>query len=92
MGFLLLALTKKALGDPDWFELVTLIFSIGVWFVLLLATAQRLHDLDKSAWWILVCMIPHGTLCVVLVGVLKKGTRGNNTYGPPDFRELNIQP
>jgi uncharacterized membrane protein YhaH (DUF805 family) len=38
-------------------------------------TARRLHDLDKSAWWILMYFFVWGTF-------FWKGTTGPNRHGP----------
>jgi uncharacterized membrane protein YhaH (DUF805 family) len=45
--------------------------------------AKRLHDQDKSAWWMLIAFIPivGGLALLVMLGFLK-GTSGQNKYGP----------
>jgi len=44
---------------------------------------RRLHDLNKSGWWLLL----HFAVCigslVLLVWFCTEGTRGKNDYGPP---------
>ena len=48
----------------------------------LAVTARRLHDTNRSAWWILVNIIPYvGGLVLVVLCVLS-GTSGPNRYGP----------
>ena len=42
---------------------------------------RRLHDVDKSGWWLLVNFIPFGVF-VILYFQLLKGTAGDNKYGP----------
>lgn len=43
--------------------------------------AKRLHDLNKSAWWSLLCLVPYvGGLLLLTLG-LPRGTRGRNEYG-----------
>jgi uncharacterized membrane protein YhaH (DUF805 family) len=52
------------------------------WPMLALQT-KRWHDRDKSAWWLLVNLIPYVGVIWVLVecGVLR-GTTGANRFGP----------
>jgi len=41
---------------------------------------RRLHDSDKSGWWLLIGLIPFGGL-VLLVFYILEGTAGPNQYG-----------
>ena len=47
----------------------------------LAVTIRRLHDQDKSGWWLLISFIPFGGL-VLLVFMFIDGTPGENEYGP----------
>lgn len=51
--------------------------------------ARRYHDLDKSAWWLALILIPVvGALwCCIELGI-RRGTQGDNRYGtdPRDNR------
>lgn len=47
----------------------------------LAVTVRRLHDQDKSGWWILINFIPLGGI-VLLVFMCLEGTSGTNQYGP----------
>ena len=55
---------------------------IAIWPGLAIS-AKRWHDRDKSAWWILIGLIPiiGGIWTLVELGFLK-GTDGANRYGP----------
>ena len=44
-----------------------------------LAAIQRTHDMDWSAWMLLLALIPF----VALIWVFKPGTRGANRFGAP---------
>jgi uncharacterized membrane protein YhaH (DUF805 family) len=51
---------------------------------MLAVTSRRLHDTDRSAWWILVFAIPVAEL-VVLFLCAQRGRPEPNRYGPaPD--------
>ena len=42
---------------------------------------RRLHDTDKSGWWLLIGLIPFGGI-VLLVFYIMEGTAGPNQFGP----------
>jgi uncharacterized membrane protein YhaH (DUF805 family) len=44
---------------------------------------RRLHDIDRSGWWILIGLIPLIGFIVLLVFYLREGDAGENKYGPP---------
>ena len=44
--------------------------------------ARRLHDLDKSGWWLLLGIIPIANF-VLIYWQCNVGTEGQNKYGPP---------
>lgn len=46
--------------------------------------AKRWHDVDKSAWWILIGLVPvvGGLIALVFNGFIA-GTPGANRFGPP---------
>jgi len=44
-------------------------------------SARRLHDLDRTAWWLLIALTGIG-LIVLLVFDCIKGTAGPNRFGP----------
>ena len=43
---------------------------------------RRLHDVNRSAWWILIGLIPLLGSIVLLVFLVTEGTRGDNGHGP----------
>ena len=43
---------------------------------------RRLHDANRSAWWILIGLIPLVGSIVLLVFLVTEGTRGENDHGP----------
>ncbi|HEY9216506.1 MAG TPA: DUF805 domain-containing protein [Phenylobacterium sp.] len=43
---------------------------------------RRLHDTDRSAWWLLISLIPFVGGVVLLVFSVLDGTPGPNKYGP----------
>jgi uncharacterized membrane protein YhaH (DUF805 family) len=44
---------------------------------------RRLHDIDKSGWWILILLIPIVGFVLWLIWFTREGDAGENQYGPP---------
>jgi uncharacterized membrane protein YhaH (DUF805 family) len=57
------------------YALAVLLPSLGV-------SVRRLHDTDRSGWWLLIGLIPFIGGIVLLVFFVLPGTRGPNRYGP----------
>jgi len=51
---------------------------------------RRMHDLDKSGWWILILFIPLIGAIWMLVLLCTEGTRGPNRFGP-DPKGADVQ-
>ncbi|MEE4276420.1 MAG: DUF805 domain-containing protein [Thermoleophilia bacterium] len=56
------------------------IYSLAVLIPSIAVTVRRLHDTERSGWWILLSFVPFGVI-VVLVFALIEGTAGPNKYG-----------
>ena len=46
---------------------------------------RRLHDTDRSGWWLLIGLIPLIGAIVLLVFFVSEGTRGANQYGDDPY-------
>ncbi|PVM86460.1 DUF805 domain-containing protein [Caulobacter endophyticus] len=69
-------------GNFDALGLVSLAFSLATFIPSLAVGFRRLHDTDRSAWWILIALIPLIGVIVLLVFYILPGTTGPNKYGP----------
>lgn len=45
-------------------------------------SVRRLHDTDRSGWWLLIGLIPLIGAIVLLVFMCSRGTAGPNRFGP----------
>jgi uncharacterized membrane protein YhaH (DUF805 family) len=45
-------------------------------------TIRRLHDHDRSGWWVLLALLPIVGALVLLFWYVSRGTIGANRYGP----------
>lgn len=57
------------------------ITALGLLVPSLAAAVRRLHDQDKSGWWLLLALVPLAGI-VILVFMFLEGTKGPNQYGP----------
>ncbi|WP_436642307.1 DUF805 domain-containing protein [Microbaculum sp. FT89] len=59
------------------------IVSLVLLYPSLAVGAKRWHDRDKSAWWLLIVLIPVvGALWYLIECGFLRGTEGENRYGP----------
>lgn len=80
-----LALIDTLLGTTTGvssFGILSGIYSLAVLIPTLAVTVRRLHDIDRTGWWILINLIPLIGTIVLLVFALTPGTPGSNRYGP----------
>jgi len=62
--------------------LLTAIYGLGVLIPSLAVSVRRLHDTDRSGWWLLVGLIPLIGVIVLLVFAIQEGQASQNQYGP----------
>ena len=43
---------------------------------------RRLHDTNRSGWWILIGLVPCVGFIILIVFYAMEGVRGDNQYGP----------
>ena len=53
---------------------------------------RRLHDTNRSAWWILIGLVPFAGAVVLLVFYLLPSTPGDNKYGPHPLADQGVDP
>ncbi|MDG4768408.1 DUF805 domain-containing protein [Solwaraspora sp. WMMD406] len=57
-------------------------FSLALLLPSLAVGVRRLHDTDRSGWWLLIALIPIVGAIVLLVFFVLDGTHGPNRFGP----------
>ena len=68
-------------SNDDFFGPIYMLYALAVFLPSLAVGIRRLHDTDRSGWWMLLCFIPLLGLGV-LVFLCLDGTRGPNRFGP----------
>jgi uncharacterized membrane protein YhaH (DUF805 family) len=59
---------------------VSLIAALALFLPSLAAAVRRLHDIDKSGWWLLLVLVPLAGL-VIIYFLCQRGTQGQNRFG-----------
>ena len=67
--------------DPQQ-NIITVIYIIALIIPGLAVAFRRLHDTDRSAWWILIGLVPLVGAIILIVFYCQEGTKGDNRFGP----------
>ena len=59
-----------------------LIYGLAVFVPSLAVAIRRLHDTDRSGWWMLIGLIPVIGAIVLIVFMVMDSTPGDNRFGP----------
>lgn len=66
----------------DMLGIVGILYGLAVLIPSLAVSVRRLHDIDKSGWWLLLSFIPLIGGLVLLLFFVQDGTPGPNKFGP----------
>lgn len=71
-------------GDPQSAASYGLLGLFGLALLIpnLAVSFRRLHDTNRSAWWLLIALIPFVGGLVLLIFMVLDGTPGENRFGP----------
>jgi uncharacterized membrane protein YhaH (DUF805 family) len=78
IGVLITAIIDGALGITVAYPL----FGLATFLPSLAVAVRRLHDIDRTSWWILLVLIPLVGAIVLIIWHCTKGTAGPNRFGP----------
>jgi uncharacterized membrane protein YhaH (DUF805 family) len=84
---LVAAIVDLALGFRETGPLATLL-SLAALLPWLAATCRRLHDVDRSGWWLFLWLIPVIGAIVIFVWNVMRGTRGPNRFGDDPLADV----
>ena len=73
-------------------SVTTAIFSLAVLLPGIAVAARRLHDVDRTGWWLLLAFVPVIGLIVLVIWFCTKGTDGSNRFGPDPLAGGGRQP
>ncbi len=69
------------------FGIVGILYSLAVLLPSLAVSVRRLHDTDRSGWWLLVALVPLIGSIALLVFMVQDSTTGRNQYGANPKKE-----
>jgi uncharacterized membrane protein YhaH (DUF805 family) len=58
-----------------------LLFALAILLTSIAVGVRRLHDTDRSGWWLLIAFVPIIGAIVLLVFFVLDSTPGDNKYG-----------
>ena len=75
---MVLGVVDYVLGTPG---IIGLIFALAILIPSIAVGVRRLHDTDRSGWWLLIAFIPIIGTIALLIFLLLNGTPGDNRFG-----------
>ena len=63
-------------------QVVTSLFGLATLLPNLAVAIRRLHDLDRTGWWIFIGLIPLVGWIILIIWYCTRGTAGPNRFGP----------
>ena len=69
---------------------LSMIAVLGLFIPQISVAVRRLHDIDRSGWWIWLSLIPLVGAIVLLIWNCSRGTEGNNKYGPNPLNPVPV--
>jgi len=77
------AVVDLALFEPKIIGPISGIFSLATFIPSLALAVRRLHDIDRSGWWVLLWLIPIIGAIILIVWACQPTAPQPNRYGPP---------
>ncbi len=81
LAIILLAILAGVIGAKVGTSLLGL-YTLAVLIPSLAVLVRRLHDTDRSGWWLLITLIPGIGPIVLLIFMLQGSQLNENQYGP----------
>jgi len=93
--FAVLVAIASAIVDHAMFPLVSTgpiegLTSLVLFLPGLAVSARRLHDIDRTAWWILITFTVIGII-LLLIWACTRGTAGANRFGPDPLADISVR-
>jgi uncharacterized membrane protein YhaH (DUF805 family) len=79
VGFVLLFAAVSVV--VELLAIVTFIYNLAILIPSLAVTVRRLHDTERSAWWMLTLLVPVIGWALLVFFLAQDGTSDENRYG-----------
>ncbi len=81
MAILLSVLDSLIFKNASGYGIFSTIWGLAIILPSIGVGVRRLHDLDKSGWWLLISWIPIIGFIILVFWFIQQGTRGQNRFG-----------
>lgn len=82
VNFIIVFVLQIIASKAHFVAILAAIYVIAVFLPSLAVAIRRLHDTDRSGWWVLISLVPLiGGIWLLILMVLD-GTPGGNRFGP----------
>ena len=61
---------------------LNLVVTLALLVPTIAVSIRRLHDTDRTGWWVLIGLVPLIGTIVLIVFYVQRGTDGDNRFGP----------
>lgn len=78
---IIFTIVVNIIGSTTGLEILAVIYALGIFLPALAISVRRLHDVNKSGWWVLLSFIPILGFLILLFFYVKPGDAGANQYG-----------
>ena len=82
VGILMVLLTSALHSIGFVFLGILVVYFLAIIIPSLAVSFRRLHDTGRSAWWLLIGLVPYIGSLVILVFTVLDSQPGDNAYGP----------
>jgi uncharacterized membrane protein YhaH (DUF805 family) len=81
----------RRLADPKHVGLLPSLFIVAMIIPSFASLVRRLHDTNRSGWWLLATLVPVIGQLIILSFIVTDGQPGANRYGPNPKRQTTTQ-
>ncbi len=74
-----IAFVEGLAGSPGF---LSMIYGLAVLLPSIAVAVRRLHDTDRTGWWLLIAFIPLIGVIVLIIFMFLDGDAGDNQHGP----------
>ena len=88
IGYVIATILDSMLGLGQMvgpYGVLMCIFALAILVPSIAAGIRRLHDTDRSGWWLLIVLVPIVGVIVLIVFFVTQGTQGPNKYGDDPY-------
>lgn len=87
VAMLVLSFVDYAMGtvNEDGYGLLNGVFALATLCPSLAVGFRRMHDIGKSAWWLLIGLIPFVGFLILIYFFVQPSQPGPNQYGPHPY-------